>query len=112
MDITARIIEVIGNHGLTKKAVAEKMGKFDQGFNSLIKNPKWSVIEEVADAIGISTQELLFGAPAIVEPAAPAAPADDLPFGKEPLTDRKPDLITIDRETGKTLRYALLQDEK
>ncbi len=37
------------------------MGKFNQTFNSLITNPKWDTIELVAEAIGITTAELLFG---------------------------------------------------
>lgn len=60
MDIKARIEEVIAQKGLTKKEVAERMGKFHQAFNSLITNPKWDTIEQVAQAIGITTKELLF----------------------------------------------------
>ena len=37
------------------------MGKFNQAFNRLITNPKWETIELVAQAIGITTEELLFG---------------------------------------------------
>ena len=61
MDIRARIEEVINEKGLTKKEVADRMGKFSQAFKSLLTNPKWETIELVANAIGISTQELLFG---------------------------------------------------
>lgn len=61
MDIKARIEEVIGQRGLTKREVSERMGKFNQAFNSLITNPKWDTIEHVAKAIGITTAELLFG---------------------------------------------------
>lgn len=61
MDIKARIEEVIGQRGLTKREVSERMGKFNQAFNSLITNPKWDTIEHVAEAIGITTAELLFG---------------------------------------------------
>lgn len=61
MDIKVRIEDVITQKGLTKKEVAERMGKFNQAFNSLITNPKWDTIELVAQAIGISTEELLFG---------------------------------------------------
>lgn len=61
MDVTARIEEVIATKGLTKSKVAERMGKFNQAFNRLITNPKWETIELVAQAIGISTEELLFG---------------------------------------------------
>ena len=60
MDIKERIEQVIEQRGLTKKEVAERMGKVKQAFNSLVTDPKWSVIEEVAKAIGISTDELLF----------------------------------------------------
>ena len=61
MDIKARIEEVIAQKGLTKREVSERMGKFNQAFNSLITNPKWDTIEHVAEAIGITTAELLFG---------------------------------------------------
>ena len=61
MDIKARIEEVIGQRGLTKREVSERMGKFNQAFNSLITNPKWDTIEHVAQAIGVSVEELLFG---------------------------------------------------
>ena len=60
MDIKARIEEVIAQRGLTKREVSERMGKFNQAFNSLITNPKWDTIELVAEAIGITTEELLF----------------------------------------------------
>ena len=96
MDIKARIEEVINEKGLTKKVVAERMGKFNQAFNSLLTNPKWETIELVATAIGISTQEMLFG----IKPQEPApqpeapnteasapqtatAQADALPFTNE-----------------------------
>ena len=61
MDIKARIEEVIAQRGLTKREVSDRMGKFNQAFNSLITNPKWDTIELVAEAIGITTAELLFG---------------------------------------------------
>ena len=61
MDIKTRIEDVISQKGITKKEVAERMGKFNQAFNSLITNPKWDTIELVAQAIGITTEELLFG---------------------------------------------------
>ena len=61
MDIKARIEEVIAQRGLTKREVSERMGKFNQAFNSLITNPKWDTIEHVAEAIGITTEELLYG---------------------------------------------------
>ena len=61
MDVTARIEEVIAAKGLTKSKVAERMGKFNQAFNRLITNPKWETIELVAQSIGITTEELLFG---------------------------------------------------
>ena len=61
MDIKARIEQVINEKGLTKKVVAERMGKFNQAFNSLLTNPKWETIELVAKALEISTCEMLFG---------------------------------------------------
>ena len=60
MDIKVRIEDVIAQKGMQKKDIAEKMGKHKQAFNSLVTDPKWSIIEAVADAIGISAKELLF----------------------------------------------------
>ena len=61
MDIKQRIEQVIASRGLTKGALAEKMGKQKQNINSLLTDSRWSVIEAVAEAIGITPQELLFG---------------------------------------------------
>lgn len=60
MDVKERIELVLERKGLQKKDIAEKMGKFKQAFNSLITDPKWSVIENVAEVIGITPEELLF----------------------------------------------------
>lgn len=60
MVIKARIEKIINQKGLTKVDVSERMGKFNQAFNFII-NPKWDTIELVAEAIGITTKELLFG---------------------------------------------------
>lgn len=67
MDIKARIEEMIAQRGLTKREVSERMGKFNQAFNSLITNPKWDTIELVAEALCISTKELLYGSKNIQE---------------------------------------------
>lgn len=83
MDIRARIEEVINEKGLTKKEVADRMGKFSQAFKSLLTNPKWETIELVANAIGISTQELLFGIkPEEQRPADRPTPAPSLNGGE------------------------------
>jgi hypothetical protein len=102
MDIKARIEEVINEKGLTKKVVAERMGKFNQAFNSLLTNPKWETIELVATAIGISTQEMLFGikpqepAPQPEAPNTEASQADALPFTNEQQqeTEKAPSVVT------------------
>ena len=60
MDIKERIEMVIAQKGMQKAKIAEKMGKFKQGFNNLISDPKWSTIELVAEAMDMSVQELLF----------------------------------------------------
>ena len=101
MDIKARIEQVINEKGLTKKVVAERMGKFNQAFNSLLTNPKWETIELVAKALDISTCEMLFGIKqdekssedmnADIQPAAESASApqpsaeqqEELPFGQQ-----------------------------
>lgn len=61
MDVKARIEEVINQKGLSKREVSERMGKYNQAFNSLITNPKWDTIEKVAQALDITTENLLFG---------------------------------------------------
>ena len=87
MDIKERIESVIERQGLTKKTVCERMGKFDQAFNSLMKNPKWTTIEAVADAIGIQPWQLFMeeieaaGYRAVTRPAPAQGKAEDtLPF--------------------------------
>ena len=45
---------------MQKAVLAKMMGKQKQAMNSLITDAKWSTIEQIADAMGISTQELLF----------------------------------------------------
>lgn len=96
MDIRARIEQVIDEKGLTKRLVAERMGKFSQAFNSLLTNPKWETIELVASAIGISTCEMLYDikpeAKPVAQPEHPAAqlapsPADKLPFSDSKAAD-------------------------
>ena len=87
MDIKARIEEVINEKGLTKKVVAERMGKFNQAFNSLLTNPKWETIELVATAIGISTQEMLFGIKPQEQPVS--QPADKMGAAHEVSTEGK-----------------------
>lgn len=84
MDIKARIEKVIEEKGLSKRLVAERMGKFSQAFNSLLTNPKWETIELVASAIGISTCEMLFGIKQESQPETAqhttSSPVEELPF--------------------------------
>lgn len=60
MDIKERIEAIIEKKGMQKAKIAERMGKHKQGFNQLITDPKWSTIEQVAEAMGMTVQELLF----------------------------------------------------
>lgn len=60
MDIKERIETVIARKGTNKANLADKMGKIKQNMNSLLTDPKWSTIELVAEALEISTEELLF----------------------------------------------------
>lgn len=99
MNITERIEEMIARKGMTKRLVSQRMGKFNQGFNKLITNPKWQTIEEIAAVLGISVQELLFD--------APEAPTPSEDAGSVAHSGRRPDLIVIDRETGETKNYYL-----
>ena len=131
MDIRARIEQVIDERGLTKRLVAERMGKFSQAFNSLLTNPKWETIELVASAIGISTCEMLYGIKPEAEPAQPAqpaakpapSPADELPFGDNKDTaaqtgPEKAEEVRIVRfaydcpHCGKSIRISIEKSEK
>lgn len=95
MDIKARIEEVINQKGLTMKVVAERMGKFNQAFNSLLTNPKWETIELVANAIGISTCEMLYGIKSPKSTTDPPVPPkkDELPFSNEQESSQKSELM-------------------
>lgn len=113
------IKSVLKAYGETTYTLAAKMGLAQPSVYNIVNgNPTAKKIEEVAKAIGCSPAEFFKdwepAAPAKTEPAAQAAPADGLPFGKETPAqgERKPDLITIDRETGRTLRYVLLEDQE
>jgi transcriptional regulator with XRE-family HTH domain len=85
MNIKARIEQVIAERGLTKKEVAEKMGKFNQAFNSLLTNPKWETIELVAKALEMNTCEMLFG----IKPEQEKASADALAAAQPAAEPRK-----------------------
>ena len=51
--------------GLTKKEVAERMGIQPQNINStVLKNPKFEMLEKVADTLGVTVSELVGDAPA------------------------------------------------
>ena len=130
MDIRARIEQVIDEKGLTKRLVAERMGKFSQAFNSLLTNPKWETIELVASAIGISTCEMLYGIKQEAEPQTeqPAvkpepSPVDELPFGdnKDTAAQTEPEKaeeVRIIRfaydcpHCGKSIRISIEESEK
>lgn len=100
MDIKERIEQVISEKGLSKKEVAERMGKHNQAINSLLTDAKWSTVELVAEAIGITTHELLFGTKSESNPAIPVSserpsPADKLPFGAEKPAQEQPPLQPV-----------------
>ena len=111
MDIKARIEEVINEKGLTKKVVAERMGKFNQAFNSLLTNPKWETIELVATAIGISTQEMLFGIKPQEQPVS--QPADKMGAAHEVSTEGKqsPDELPWERKMTVVEELQVVEDE-
>jgi transcriptional regulator with XRE-family HTH domain len=104
MDIKARIEEVINEKGLTKKVVAERMGKFNQAFNSLLTNPKWETIELVATAIGISTQEMLFG----IKPQEPAPQPEAEPAPKTSEQQSQADALPFTEEPSASVQGALI----
>lgn len=45
--------------GLTKKAVADRMGIAHQNLNSMIAAPSWPTLERLAAALGVSVSELI-----------------------------------------------------
>ena len=56
--------------GLTKKVLAERMGIQPQNINStVLNNPKFEMLEKVADTLGVTVSELVGDAPGhIIEP--------------------------------------------
>ena len=60
MDISERILEVLQQKGLSKKDLADKLNMPAQNINStILNNPKFSVLEKVASALGMTVSELI-----------------------------------------------------
>lgn len=60
MDISERILQVLQQRGLSKKDLADKLNMPAQNINStILNNPKFSVLERVAEVLDISLPELI-----------------------------------------------------
>ena len=70
MDISEKILAVMQQRGINKKELAEKLGIPPQGINStVLNNPKFNVLERVAEALDVSLADLMQGSKA--EPVVP-----------------------------------------
>jgi transcriptional regulator with XRE-family HTH domain len=66
INISERILAVAEKHGVNnKKVLAERMGIQPQNINStVLNNPKFEMLEKVADTLGVTVSELVADAPA------------------------------------------------
>lgn len=64
INISERILAVAEKHGVNKKVLAERMGIQPQNINStVLNNPKFEMLEKVADTLGVTVSELVGDAP-------------------------------------------------
>ena len=70
INISERILAVAEKQGVNKKVLAERMGIQPQNINStVLNNPKFEMLEKVADTLGVTVSELVSDAPGhIIEP--------------------------------------------
>ena len=70
INISERILAVAEKQGVNKKVLAERMGIQPQNINStVLNNPKFEMLEKVADTLGVTISELVGDAPDhIIEP--------------------------------------------
>lgn len=70
INISERILAVAEKQGVNKKVLAERMGIQPQNINStVLNNPKFEMLEKVADTLGVTISELVGDAPGhIIEP--------------------------------------------
>ena len=70
INISERILAVAEKQGVNKKVLAERMGIQPQNINStVLNNPKFEMLEKVADTLGVTVSELVGDAPGhIIEP--------------------------------------------
>ena len=66
INISERILAVAEKQGVNnKKVLAERMGIQPQNINStVLNNPKFEMLEKVADTLGVTVSELVGDAPA------------------------------------------------
>ena len=64
INISERILAVAEKQGVNKKVLAERMGIQPQNINStVLNNPKFEMLEKVADTLGVTISELVGDAP-------------------------------------------------
>ena len=65
INISERILAVAEKQGVNKKVLAERMGIQPQNINStVLNNPKFEMLEKVADTLGVTVSELVGDSPA------------------------------------------------
>ena len=65
INISERILAVAEKQGVNKKVLAERMGIQPQNINStVLNNPKFEMLEKVADTLGVTVSELVADNPA------------------------------------------------
>jgi len=65
INISERILAVAEKQGVNKKVLAERMGIQPQNINStVLNNPKFEMLEKVADTLGVTISELVGDNPA------------------------------------------------
>ena len=60
INISERILAVAEEKGLNKKVLADRLGIQPQNINStVLNNPKFEILEKVADTLGVTIGELV-----------------------------------------------------
>lgn len=116
-----KVREIIRKYGHTLDTVAEKMGTSTSNISQIAKgNPTVQKLREIAAVLGCPVWEFfidemdmedvkrLMGLAQSAQDTAQEQASEavaELPFGAD--SDKRPDLIVIDRESGKTFNYVL-----
>lgn len=87
INISERILAVAEEKGLNKKVLADRLDIQPQNINStVLKNPKFEMLEKVADTLGVTIGELV---------------------GDEPRPDREPLMQQTIEHGGRQLRITI-----